>query len=111
MESLEVNAGQSLVGAGQVLQRRNGPAVCLPELQHLDRRNELRQGLLGGSAMTPTQSRRIRFGILAARHMLERGRLTDWQRDDVEGMEDAGWRRRDSEDAFDHEFKAAMQRD
>ena len=61
--------------------------------------------------MTPTQAQRIRFGILAARHMLERHRLTDWQRDDLEGMRESGWRRRDSLDAFNAEFEAAMLRD
>ena len=42
--------------------------------------------------MTPYQAQRIRFGILAARHMLERERLTDSQVDDLEGMELVGWR-------------------
>lgn len=61
--------------------------------------------------MTPYQSQRIRFGVLAARHMLERRRLTGWQLDDLEGMEGAGWRVRDSRKAFDAEFEAAMLRD
>jgi hypothetical protein len=38
-----------------------------------------------------TKAQRIRFGVLAARHQLERGRLTDWQVDYLEGMELAGW--------------------
>ena len=46
--------------------------------------------------MTPYQAQRIRFGILAARHMLERGRLTESQVEDLEGMELSGWRAGDA---------------
>ena len=53
--------------------------------------------------MTPYQAQRIRFGILAARHMLERWRLTGSQVDDLEGMELSGWRVHDSHKAFDRE--------
>lgn len=60
--------------------------------------------------MTPYQSQRIRFGILAARHMLERHRLTGWQVDDLEGCVAAGWKYRDSQRAFDREHKAAWAR-
>lgn len=42
--------------------------------------------------MKTTTAQRLRFGILAARHMLERDRLTGWQVDDLEGMEAVGWR-------------------
>ena len=60
--------------------------------------------------MTPYQAQRIRFGILAARHMLERDRLTDSQVDDLEGMELSGWRVHDSHKAFDREAKKAARR-
>ena len=46
--------------------------------------------------MNAYQAQRIRFGILAARHMLERGRLTPGQVEDLEGMEMVGWRRGDA---------------
>ncbi|SDK80629.1 hypothetical protein [Arthrobacter sp. ok362] len=42
--------------------------------------------------MNAYQAQRIRFGILAARHMFERGRITAAQVDDLEGMEMAGWK-------------------
>ena len=59
--------------------------------------------------MTPYQSQRIRFGILAARHMLERGRLTASQVEDLEGMEVSGWRAGDAgtRKAFDREWLRA----
>ena len=38
-----------------------------------------------------SKAQAIRFGILAARHALERGRLTDWQVDYLEGCETVGW--------------------
>ena len=60
--------------------------------------------------MNAYQSQRIRFGILAARHMLERGRLTDSQVDDLEGMELSGWRVHDSHKAFDREYESATER-
>lgn len=53
--------------------------------------------------MTPYAAQRIRFGILAARHMLERERLTTWQVDDLEGCKASGWKNRDSLKAFDRE--------
>lgn len=56
------------------------------------------------------QSQRIRFGILAARHMLERWRLTPAQVDDLEGCLASGWKYRDSQKAFDHEIHAATLR-
>ena len=58
--------------------------------------------------MTSSQAQRIRFGILAARHMLERGRLTDWQVEDLEGMECAGWKVGDSNKAFNVELNNAL---
>ena len=60
--------------------------------------------------MTPYAAQRIRFGILAARHMLERGRLTEGQVDDLEGMRESGWRRNDSLKAFDREKWSAWVR-
>lgn len=60
--------------------------------------------------MTPYQSQRIRFGILAARHMLERDRLTDSQVEDLEERVLAGWKYRDAQKAFDAEYEAAMLR-
>lgn len=58
--------------------------------------------------MTSTQAQRLRFGILAARHALERWRLTEGQVDDLEGMELAGWIVGDwgTQRAFDQEYKA-----
>lgn len=41
--------------------------------------------------MTPYQAQRIRFGILAARHVLERDRLTPDQIDYIEGCRGYGW--------------------
>ncbi|MDN4644963.1 hypothetical protein [Arthrobacter sp. PsM3] len=60
--------------------------------------------------MNAYQAQRIRFGILAARHMLERDRLTSWQVDDLEGMRDVGWRYQDALEAFDREFESATER-
>ena len=62
--------------------------------------------------MNAYQSQRIRFGILAARHMLERDRLTDWQRDDLEGMRVSGWRvaKDGTVKAFRKESDAALMR-
>lgn len=53
--------------------------------------------------MHPTKAQRLRFGILAARHHHERGRLTDWQVDYLEGCEAVGWRVKDSKAAYRHE--------
>jgi hypothetical protein len=60
--------------------------------------------------MNAYQAQRIRFGILAARHTLERHRLTQWQADDVEGMELGGWKYRDAPKAFERESAAAQSR-
>ena len=62
--------------------------------------------------MNAYQAQRIRFGILAARHILERDRLTPGQVEDLEGMELVGWRRGDegTQAAFDHEAGAAIWR-
>jgi hypothetical protein len=49
------------------------------------------------------KAQRIRFGILAARHQLERGRLTDWQADYLEGCEASGWTVRDARRAYERE--------
>lgn len=57
--------------------------------------------------MTRAQAQRLRFGILAARHELERHRLTPDQVEDLEGMEFEGWQKRDSRRAFDKEFERA----
>lgn len=60
--------------------------------------------------MTHAKAQRIRFGILAARHALERDRLTPWQEDYLEGCEASGWLIKDSIDAHDHEWIAALTR-
>lgn len=60
--------------------------------------------------MTPRKAQRIRFGILAARHALERGRLTEWQVEYLEGCEAVGWQVRDSRNAFDRERFNARRR-
>lgn len=60
--------------------------------------------------MTPYQAQRIRFGILAAREILERRRLTEDQQDYIEGCELAGWRIGDTRKAFDREWNAAQAR-
>lgn len=57
-----------------------------------------------------TQAQRIRFGILAAREILERQRLTEWQQDYIEGCEAAGWGLRDSRKAFERERFNARRR-
>jgi len=53
--------------------------------------------------MTPRQAQRIRFGILAARHALERDRLTNDQIDYLEGCEQVGWRKEDAWNAYRRE--------
>lgn len=60
--------------------------------------------------MTPYKARRIRFGILAARHYIERDRLTPQQVDYLETCGDEGWRVRDSRRAFKREYDAARVR-
>lgn len=59
--------------------------------------------------MTPYQSQRIRFGILAARHMLERGRLTVGQVDDLEGCKSSGWKYQDALNSFDASFATSSE--
>ena len=41
--------------------------------------------------MNAYQAQRIRFGILAARHVFARDRMTPGQVEDLEGMETVGW--------------------
>ena len=53
--------------------------------------------------MNRAKAQRLRFGILAARHELERSRLTDWQVDYLEGCEAVGWRALDSRRAYERE--------
>lgn len=53
--------------------------------------------------MTPRHTQRIRFGILAARHALERDRLTDDQVDYLENCRDVGWRKEDAWKAYRRE--------
>lgn len=60
--------------------------------------------------MTPYKAQRIRFGILAARHMLERWRLTPDQVDYLEGCEAVGWGMRDSRKAYEQERFNARRR-
>lgn len=50
--------------------------------------------------MTPAKAQRLRFGILAARHALERWRLTVGQVEDLEGCLGAGWKYRDAKKSF-----------
>ena len=61
--------------------------------------------------MTPRQAQRIRFGVLAARHVMERGRLTPWQVDYLEGCEASGWTIGDAQRAYDRETWAAVHRE
>ena len=62
--------------------------------------------------MTPYQAQRIRFGILAARHMLERFRFSPQQSEDLDGLDLAGWIVGDcgTQKAFDNEYAAAADR-
>ena len=60
--------------------------------------------------MTPYQAQRIRFGILAARHMLERERLTESQVEDLEECVLSGWKYRDAQKSFDREHFNIRQR-
>lgn len=60
--------------------------------------------------MTPYQAQRIRFGILAARHELERHRMTPDQIDYLEGCELAGWKVADSWKAWNRECAAMRKR-
>jgi hypothetical protein len=60
--------------------------------------------------MNAYQAQRIRFGILAARHTLERNRLTPGQVDDLEGAEMVGWKVQDSYKAYRREREAVNAR-
>lgn len=53
--------------------------------------------------MTRAQAQRLRFGVLAARHALERSRLTDDQVDYLENCRDLGWRKEDAWNAYRRE--------
>ena len=53
--------------------------------------------------MSRVQAQRLRFGILAARHALERDRLTNDQADYLEGCGAVGWRKEDSWAAYKRE--------
>ena len=55
--------------------------------------------------MTPYAAQRLRFGILAARHALERHRLTEDQTDFLEGCEAVGWAIKYSKAAYEAEWK------
>lgn len=60
--------------------------------------------------MTPYQAQRIRFGILAARHALERDRLTPDQIDYLEGCRAVGWGAKYSSKAYGRERDNAVYR-
>lgn len=60
--------------------------------------------------MTTYRAQRLRFGILAARHALERHRLTEDQTDFIEGCEAVGWAIKYSRKAHDREWLAALTR-
>ena len=60
--------------------------------------------------MNAYQAQRIRFGILAARHTLERHRITPDQADYLEGCAAHSWKVRDSYPAYRRERKAAEKR-
>lgn len=53
--------------------------------------------------MRTNKAQRLRFGILAARHSLERDRLTDDQVEDLEGCGAVGWRKEDAWAAYRRE--------
>lgn len=53
--------------------------------------------------MTPYAAQRLRFGILAARHALERDRLTEGQVDYLENCRGFGWRKEDAWAAYRRE--------
>lgn len=60
--------------------------------------------------MTRAQAQRLRFGILAARHGLERDRLTPDQVDYLENCRDVGWRKEDAWAAYKREAIRAARR-
>jgi hypothetical protein len=57
------------------------------------------------------QAQRIRFGILAARHLIARHRMTPDQVDYLEGCEAVGWRAWHSVKAFDREMARLWAKD
>lgn len=61
--------------------------------------------------MRASTAQRLRFGILAARHAMERDRLTPSQIDYLEGCLDVGWIPEDSQRAYDHETWAVLHRE
>lgn len=61
-------------------------------------------------ALRSAQAQRIRFGILAARHVLERDRLTPDQVEYLEGCEAAGWAVKYSRKAYRRERDNAVYR-
>jgi hypothetical protein len=66
----------------------------------------------GSNLVNAYQAQRIRFGILAARHMYARDRLTPEQVEYLEGCEIAGWRAGNAgtRDAYDREFESCQER-
>jgi hypothetical protein len=60
--------------------------------------------------MTTYRAQRLRFGILAARHALERHRLTEDQTDFIEGCEAVGWAIKYSRKAYAREINNAIYR-
>lgn len=60
--------------------------------------------------MTTYAAQRLRFGILAARHALERWRLTEDQVDFLEGCETVGWAIKYSRKAYAREQNNAYHR-
>jgi len=60
--------------------------------------------------MTTYRAQRLRFGILAARHALERHRLTEDQTDFLEGCETVGWAIKYSRKAYAREINNAIYR-
>ena len=53
-----------------------------------------------GRRVRPRKANRLRFGILAARHALERDRLTADQVDYLENCRTIGWRKEDAWAAY-----------
>jgi hypothetical protein len=60
--------------------------------------------------MTTYRAQRLRFGILAARHTIERDRLTEDQLDFLEGCETVGWAIKYSRKAYAREIDNAVKR-
>lgn len=61
--------------------------------------------------MRASSAQRLRFGVLAARHVMERDRLTPWQIDYLEGCEASGWVIGDAQRAYDRETWAVLHRE